>query len=168
MFETYRKPLLAALTFSRKERSQPSLEVGLPLVLVIFNIVITGDQTVGSAVREKQLHHTLSWGSIECLKSFYCYEETPWPQHLTGSGLQAQRFSPRPSWWEAWQHVSRRGAGEGGKSSTSASLDQQEERVSCWAWLELLKLQRPPPHTHTLPPIRPHLLYHGLTSNPFK
>lgn len=60
MFETYRKPLLAALTFSRKERSQPSLEVGLPLVLVIFNIVITGDQTVGSAVREKQLHHTLS------------------------------------------------------------------------------------------------------------
>jgi len=28
-------------------------------------------------------------------------------QHLTGAGLQVQRFSPLSSWLEAWQHPGR-------------------------------------------------------------
>ena len=38
--------------------------------------------------------------------------------HLIGAGLQVQRFSPLSSWWEAWQHPGRHGAGRV-KSSTS-------------------------------------------------
>jgi hypothetical protein len=39
--------------------------------------------------------------------------------HLTGTGLQFQRFSPLSSWQEAWQHSGRHGVIEGAKSSTS-------------------------------------------------
>jgi hypothetical protein len=35
--------------------------------------------------------------------------------------LTVQRFSPLSSWWRAWQHAGRHGAGEGAESST---LDQ--------------------------------------------
>jgi hypothetical protein len=40
-------------------------------------------------------------------------------KHLTGVGLQFQRFSSLLSWWEAWQHAGRHGAGEKAESSTS-------------------------------------------------
>ena len=33
-------------------------------------------------------------------------------QHLIGTGLKLQRFSPFPSQQEAWQHAGRHGAGE--------------------------------------------------------
>jgi hypothetical protein len=34
-------------------------------------------------------------------------------QHLIGAGLQVQGFCPLLSWWEAWQHPGRHGAGGG-------------------------------------------------------
>ena len=33
-------------------------------------------------------------------------------KHFIEAGLQIQRFSPLSSWWEAWEHAGRHGAGE--------------------------------------------------------
>ena len=49
-------------------------------------------------------------------------------QHLTGAGLQFQRFSLLLSWWEAWQYEGRHGFG-GAKSSVSWSKSSQEEAL---------------------------------------
>jgi hypothetical protein len=38
-------------------------------------------------------------------------------KHLVGAGGEFQ--SRLSSWWEAWQHAGRYGAGEGAKTSTS-------------------------------------------------
>ena len=38
---------------------------------------------------------------------------------FTRTGLKFQRLSPLSSWWEAWWHTGRRGAGEGAECSTS-------------------------------------------------
>jgi hypothetical protein len=46
--------------------------------------------------------------------------------HLIGAGLQIQRFSPLSSWWEAWQHPGRPGAG-GPLCSTSSSVGNQKK-----------------------------------------
>lgn len=40
-------------------------------------------------------------------------------KHLIRAGLQIQGFNPFSTWWEAWRHVGRCGAGEGAKSSAA-------------------------------------------------
>jgi hypothetical protein len=106
---------------------------------------------------------------IVLVRGFYCCEETPWPQQLfwrktfNQDWLTVQRFSLLSSWWEAWQHEGRHGAGERAESSTSESAGSRK-RESHRAWLKQLKPQRFPsllplhhiPHD-TLPPIRPQL-----------
>lgn len=54
--------------------------------------------------------------------------------------LTAQRFSPPPSWQEAWQPTGQHGAGEGADSSTSWSAGSRRETVSvtlglAWAYM---------------------------------
>ena len=46
-------------------------------------------------------------------------------KHLTGTGLQFQRFSPLSSWQEAWQYSDRH-AGEVAESSTSGSTGSRK------------------------------------------
>jgi hypothetical protein len=46
-------------------------------------------------------------------------------KHLIGAGLQFQRFSPLSSWWEAWPHVGKHGAGERAESFISFIYRQQ-------------------------------------------
>jgi hypothetical protein len=59
-----------------------------------------------------------------------------------------QRFSPLSSWWEAWRHAGRRGAGE---ELRALHLDWHTAGgASHCAWLELLEPQSPPPVTHFL------------------
>jgi hypothetical protein len=48
-------------------------------------------------------------------------------QHLIGSGLQFQWFSPLPPWQEAWHHAGRHGAGEVAESSPSCSSCSQKK-----------------------------------------
>ena len=40
-------------------------------------------------------------------------------KHFIGAGLQFQRSRSLLSWWEAWLHAGRHGAGEVAESSTS-------------------------------------------------
>ena len=64
-------------------------------------------------------------------------------KHLTGSGLQCQRFSPLSPWQEAWWHAGRRGAGEVVESSTSRP-EGSRKKEKHWAWIGCLKPQSPP------------------------
>jgi hypothetical protein len=73
-------------------------------------------------------------------------------KYLIGTGLQVQRFSPLLSWWVAWQHAGRHGAGEGAESSTSRLAGS---RTKHWAWLGLLKCQGPHLVIHFLPKATP-------------
>ena len=59
-------------------------------------------------------------------------------QHLTGAGLQVQRFSPLSSRQEAWQHLGRHGTG-GAESSTSCSEGKQKTAVFQAARVKVLK-----------------------------
>jgi hypothetical protein len=75
-------------------------------------------------------------------------------QHLTGAGLQFQKFSPL-SQQETWQHKDRHDAGA--ESSTSYSTGSKE-RLSHWAWLGHRGGLKAHLHSDTLPLRRPHLL----------
>ena len=90
----------------------------------------------------------------------------PKEQHLIGAGLQLQRFSPLSSWWEAWQHPGRHGAGEGAESSTSWSEGRQEDTLFYTVWnLSTGGNLKAHLYIGTLPPTRPHLLQQGHTPN---
>jgi hypothetical protein len=83
-------------------------------------------------------------------------------EHLIGSGLQFQRFSLLSSWWEAWEHPGRHGAGEGAENSTSLSSDSKEEIISvCRLSTGDLKAL---PHNDTFSPTRLHLFQQGHNS----
>ena len=47
-------------------------------------------------------------------------------KHLTGTGLQFQRFSSLSSWQEAWQHIGRHGARETAESPTYGLAGSRE------------------------------------------
>ena len=56
-------------------------------------------------------------------------------KHLTGAGLQFQRFSPLSSWWETWWHTCRHDA----KDSWTfyISIQRQPGGASLPPWMEL-------------------------------
>jgi hypothetical protein len=47
-------------------------------------------------------------------------------KYLIGAGFQLQKFSLLSSWQEAWQHVSKRGAGEVAERSTSVAAGSRK------------------------------------------
>lgn len=72
--------------------------------------------------------------------------------HVIGGDL---RVSPLWLWW----HTGRLGAEEGVENLTSGSAGSRKTQRH-WAWLELLKVQIPPPAPNNAAPLptRPHLL----------
>ena len=74
------------------------------------------------------------------------------------AGLQFQRFNTLSSWWEAWQHPGRRGAG-GTESSTFWSKGSQEETlIPHWVEPEQGRPQSLSIQCNMLLPTRPQLL----------
>ena len=79
------------------------------------------------------------------IKRYYGQGNSYKRKHLIETTLQVQRFNPLSSWWEAWQHPGRPGAG-GAESSASSSKGNQEQTVSHMARRRVSK----PNHTVTL------------------
>ena len=78
-------------------------------------------------------------------------------KHLTGTDLQAQRFSPLLSWQEAWCHAGRHSAGEVAESSSSVLAGSRRMTLGQpgLIFLDLTAY----PHSDTLPPARLHTYY---------
>ena len=72
---------------------------------------------VGGDSNERERKSCLSQCSI-AMKRHRDHSNSYKEKHLTGAGLQVQRFSPLLSWWEACQNPGILGAG-GAQSSTS-------------------------------------------------
>ena len=59
------------------------------------------------------LHEPTVSVTVSIVKRHHDYHNSDRGKHLTGSGLQFQRFHPLSSWLEAWRHEGRHGDGEG-------------------------------------------------------
>jgi hypothetical protein len=55
-------------------------------------------------------------------------------KHFIGAGLQFHRLSPLSSWWVAWQHAGRYGAGEGADSFSSVSKSNRKRETLGLVW----------------------------------
>jgi hypothetical protein len=69
-------------------------------------------------------------------------------KHLIGPGIYYQGFSALLSWWEAWQHPDRYGAGEVAESFAYGSAgSRKEERDTGLAWASETIKAHPQWHT---------------------
>jgi len=55
-------------------------------------------------------------------------------KHLTGAGLQFQRFGPLSLWQEGWLHTGRHGAGDVAESSTCRSPGSRKREPLGLTW----------------------------------
>ena len=104
-----------------------------------------------------KLHKVLVRVSI-AVKRHYDHGNSYKGKHLIGAGLWFQRFSPLSSWWGAWQHVGRHGAGKVAESSTSWPTGSKRR---LWATLSIVwayETSKPASHSDTPPPTKSYLL----------
>jgi hypothetical protein len=115
--------------------------------------------------------HTQCLGVSCAMQRLHDHSNSHKGNRLIGAGLPLQSFRPSSSWWGAWRHTGRHGAGEVAESSTSWSTGSRKRRCATLgiAWAQ--ETSKPTPtvthflqqgHTYsnkTTPPIVP--LYMG-------
>jgi hypothetical protein len=80
-----------------------------------------------------RMKHFVSQCSI-AVKRRHDHDKSSKGKNLIGAGLQFQRFSPLSSWWEAWQHAGRHGAGEVAESFISRFTGSRKRETLGLEW----------------------------------